>query len=159
MGAKSIRPMQIGDLKAVYAIEQQSFSLAWSLESFRAELENNEFARYFCLIEDGQVAGYMGLWKILNEGHITNIAIAPEYRGRGFGEYLIGSVMRIMSGKGVKRMTLEVRVSNLAARQLYERLGFVAVGVRKGYYSDNHEDALIMWSELDINQSLEVNAK
>jgi ribosomal-protein-alanine N-acetyltransferase len=159
MGAKSIRPMQIEDLKAVHAIEQQSFSHPWSIESFRAELENNGFSRYLCLIADGKVAGYMGLWDILDEGHITNIAIAPEYRGRGFGEFLIGSVMRIMSGKGMKRMTLEVRVSNKAARQLYERLGFVAVGVRKGYYNDNHEDALIMWAELDINQSLEVNAK
>jgi ribosomal-protein-alanine N-acetyltransferase len=151
--------MQIEDLKAVHAIERKSFSLPWSLESFRAELENNEYACYFCLIVEGKVAGYMGLWEIINEGHITNIAISPEYRCRGFGEFLIGSVMRIMSGKGMKRMTLEVRVSNLAARQLYERLGFVALGVRKGYYSDNHEDALIMWAELDINLSLEVNTK
>jgi ribosomal-protein-alanine N-acetyltransferase len=157
MGDESIRPMQIEDLKAVHAIEQQSFSLPWSFESFRAELENNEYARYFCLTADGQVAGYMGLWEILNEGHITNIAISPVYRCRGLGEFLIGSVMRIMSGKGMKRMTLEVRISNLAARNLYGRLGFVAVGVRRGYYSDNREDALIMWAELDKNLSLEVN--
>ncbi|MDD2233578.1 MAG: ribosomal protein S18-alanine N-acetyltransferase [Desulfitobacteriaceae bacterium] len=149
--------MQVGDLKAVYVIEQQSFPLPWSLESFRNELENNQFARYFCLMSDGQVVGYMGLWEILNEGHVTNLAVSPEYRCRGYGEFLIGSVMRIISDKGIKRMTLEVRVSNLTARKLYERLGFVAVGVRKGYYNDNHEDALIMWAELDINQSLEVN--
>jgi ribosomal-protein-alanine N-acetyltransferase len=141
--------MQIEDLKAVLAIEHLSFSLPWSLESFIAELKDNDYARYFCLIVDGHVVGYMGLWDILNEGHITNIAVSPEYRCRGLGKFLINSVMRNMSGKGMKRMTLEVRISNLAARQLYERLGFVIVGVRKGYYSDNREDALIMWVELN----------
>ncbi len=149
MGDESIRPMRIEDLKAVLAIERVSFSTPWSIQSFTAELRDNEYARYFCLVVDEQVIGYMGLWYILDEGHITNIAIAPEYRCKGLGESLIRSVMKIMISNGMERMTLEVRVSNLAARNLYKRLGFVTAGVRKGYYADNREDALIMWAELE----------
>ncbi|HWQ88756.1 MAG TPA: ribosomal protein S18-alanine N-acetyltransferase [Desulfitobacteriaceae bacterium] len=159
MGDERIRPMQVEDLEAVHNIEKESFSTPWSLKAFTAELLENDLARYFCLIADGQVAGYIGLWYILDEGHVTNIAISPLYRGRGRAEFLLRTVMQNMFIKGIKRMTLEVRVSNLAARKLYERLGFVATGVRKGYYSDNHEDALIMWAELENNLNLEVNNK
>ncbi len=159
MGDEWIRPMQIEDLEAVHSIEKESYPTPWSLRAFRAELLENDLARYFCLIADGQVAGYMGLWYILDEGHVTNIAISPRYRGRGRAEFLMRTVMQKVSIKGIKRMTLEVRVSNLAARRLYERLGFVSAGVRKGYYSDNQEDAIIMWAELGDNLKLEVNNK
>lgn len=151
MGDESIRPMRIEDLKAVFAIELLSFSIPWSIQAFTAELRDNDYARYFCLVDVGQVIGYMGLWYILEEGHITNIALSPEYRGKGLGEFLIRSVMQNMRSTGMERMTLEVRVSNFAARNLYERLGFVTAGVRKGYYADNQEDALIMWAELEKN--------
>ncbi|MFZ3102523.1 MAG: ribosomal protein S18-alanine N-acetyltransferase [Desulfitobacteriaceae bacterium] len=159
MGDENIRPMRIEDLKAVHAIERVSFSNPWSLQSFTAELRDNDYARYFCLVAAEQVIGYMGLWCILEEGHISNIAISPEYRGKGFGEFLIRSVMQNMRSTGMERMTLEVRVSNLVARNLYERLGFLTAGVRKAYYADNREDALIMWAELEKNRSLEVNTK
>ena len=113
-----------------------------------AELKDNEYARYLCLELNEQVIGYMGLWFILDEGHITNIAITPNYRGQRWGEFLMRSVMEKMAEQGMERMTLEVRVSNSSAQSLYKRLGFTIAGVRKGYYADNQEDAIIMWAEL-----------
>lgn len=140
--------MKESDLKRIMEIEHASFSAPWSLHAFISELSENEYARYFCLELDGQVIGYMGLWFILEEGHITNVAIAPDYRGQRKGEILMRSVMQMMRQEGMERMTLEVRASNTVARKLYERLGFGAAGVRKGYYSDNREDAVIMWLDL-----------
>jgi ribosomal-protein-alanine N-acetyltransferase len=144
-----VRPMKEDDLERIMKIEQVSFPTPWSQHAFLTELTENEYARYFCLEMDKQVIGYMGLWFILEEGHITNVAIAPEFRGQHLGEFLMSSVMQKMKAEGMERMTLEVRTSNLKAQRLYERLGFVLAGKRKGYYSDNLEDALIMWVELD----------
>ncbi len=143
-----VRLMRLEDLQAVLTIEKVSFPTPWTLNSFVTELRDNEYARYHCLEVEGQVVGYMGLWYILDEGHITNVAIAPDWRGRHFGEYLMRTVMRKMVAEGMERMTLEVRVSNDPARHLYERLGFKPAGLRKGYYVDSREDALIMWAEL-----------
>jgi len=145
-----VRPMQINDLKAILEIEQLSFSTPWSLESFKTELKDNEYARYLCLELEGQVIGYMGLWFILDEGHITNIAITPNHRGQHWGKFLMRSVMGKMVEQGMERMTLEVRVSNLLAQSLYKSLGFTTAGVRKGYYADSGEDAMIMWAELGM---------
>ena len=145
-----IRPMLPSDLEVIMEIERVSFSTPWSLESFKAELKDNEYARYLCLELDDQVIGYMGLWFILDEGHITNIAIAPNYRGQHWGEFLMRSVMEKMAGQGMERMTLEVRVSNSPALSLYKKLGFAIAGLRKGYYADTGEDAIIMWAELEM---------
>ncbi|MDR3586533.1 MAG: ribosomal protein S18-alanine N-acetyltransferase [Desulfosporosinus sp.] len=143
-----VRPMLPSDLEAILEIESASFSSPWSLESFNTELKDNEYARYLCLELNEQVIGYMGLWFILDEGHITNIAITPNFRGQRWGEFLMRSVMEKMAEQGMERMTLEVRVSNSSAQSLYKRLGFTIAGVRKGYYADNQEDAIIMWAEL-----------
>ncbi|EGW37386.1 ribosomal protein S18-alanine N-acetyltransferase [Desulfosporosinus sp. OT] len=143
-----VRPMLTTDLDDIMEIERVSFSTPWSPEAFKAELKENEYARYLCLELNGQVIGYMGLWFILDEGHITNIAITPNYRGQRWGEFLMKSVMEKMAEQGMERMTLEVRVSNSAAQSLYTRLGFVTAGLRKGYYADTGEDAMIMWVEL-----------
>lgn len=145
-----VRPMLLSDLDVILEIEHASFSSPWSLEAFKAELKDNEYARYLCLELNDQVIGYMGLWFILDEGHITNIAITPNYRGQRWGEFLMRSVMAKMAEQGMERMTLEVRVSNSSAQSLYKRLGFVIAGVRKGYYADNQEDAIIMWAELGM---------
>jgi len=145
-----IRPMFMDDLEAIMEIETASFSTPWSLQAFKAELKDNEYARYVCLELDGKVIGYMGLWFILDEGHITNVAIAPNYRGQHWGEFLMRSVMKKMMQEGMERMTLEVRESNSLAQSLYRRLGFATAGIRKGYYSDTGEDALIMWAELGM---------
>lgn len=150
-----VRPMHLDDLKTILEIERVSFSIPWSLEAFKTELKDNEYARYFCLELEGQVIGYMGLWFILDEGHITNIAIAPNHRGQHEGEYLMRSVMKKMAEQGMERMTLEVRVSNSLAQSLYKRLGFTSAGIRKGYYADTGEDAMIMWAELGMK--VEVN--
>ncbi|MDI6878960.1 MAG: ribosomal protein S18-alanine N-acetyltransferase [Desulfitobacteriaceae bacterium] len=143
-----VRLMRLEDLQAVLTIEKVSFPTPWTLNSFVTELRDNEYARYHCLEVEGQVVGYMGLWYILDEGHITNVAIAPDRRGQHLGEYLMRTVMSKMAAEGMERMTLEVRVSNDPARHLYERLGFKPAGLRKGYYVDSREDALIMWAEL-----------
>jgi ribosomal-protein-alanine N-acetyltransferase len=145
-----VRPMHLDDLKAILEIERDSFATPWSLEAFKAELKDNEYARYLCLELDGQVIGYMGLWFILDEGHITNIAITPNLRGQHWGEFLMRSVMNKMVDEGMERMTLEVRASNSPAQSLYSRLGFTTAGVRKGYYADTGEDAMIMWAELGM---------
>ncbi len=144
-----VRPMQESDLEKIIEIEHASFSSPWSPQAFISELRDNEYARYFCLELEGEIIGYMGLWFILEEGHITNVAIAPGFRGKRRGEVLMRFVIQIMAKEGMERMTLEVRASNMPAQRLYERLGFVKAGVRKGYYSDNREDALIMWLDLD----------
>lgn len=143
-----VRPMQMYDLDAILEIERVSFATPWSWEAFKVELKDNEYARYYCLELDGQVIGYMGLWFILDEGHITNIAITPNHQKQHWGEFLMRSVMEKMVEQGMERMTLEVRVSNSSAQSLYKRLGFASAGVRKGYYADSREDAMIMWAEL-----------
>jgi len=145
-----IRPMLMDDLEAIMEIEIASFSTPWSLQAFKAELKDNEYARYVCLELDDKVIGYMGLWFILDEGHITNVAIAPNYRGKHWGEFLMRSVMEKMMQEGMERMTLEVRESNSPAQSLYSRLGFATAGIRKGYYADTGEDALIMWADLGM---------
>ena len=145
-----VRPMRLDDLDIILEIEHASFSTPWSLESFKAELIDNEYARYLCLELEGRVIGYMGLWFILDEGHITNIAITPAHRGQHWGELLMRSMIEKMMEQGMERMTLEVRVSNSLAQSLYKGLGFASAGIRKGYYADNGEDAMIMWAELGV---------
>lgn len=98
------------------------------------------------VIEDeGKIAGYCGAWIVIDESHITNIAILPEYRGQKLGEALLRKMIEISISMGVVRMTLEVRVSNSVAISLYEKLGFQKGGIRKNYYTDNQEDAYVMW--------------
>lgn len=143
-----VRSMTLEDIPTVVAIEEVSFPTPWTKESFLSELRDNYLARYYCLELDGKVIGYMGLWIIMGEAHITNIAIWPGCRGQGWGEYLLRTVMDKMEAVGVMRLTLEVRVSNSTAQNLYSKVGFLPAGIRKKYYSDNQEDALIMWASL-----------
>lgn len=140
-----IRPMKVEDIDEVLNIEKLCFSTPWSREAFKAEVEGNHCARYVVAELDGRVIGYGGMWIILDEAHITNLAVHPDYRGRGVGEALMKGLINTASRLKVDGMTLEVRVSNHIAQNLYKKLGFVSVGVRKAYYSDNGEDALIMW--------------
>lgn len=144
----TIRRMSEQDLPAIIAMEQVSFPNPWSLSSFQSELSDNEIAHYHCLEYQDEVIGYMGYWAIFDEAHVTNVAISPQYRSRGWGEYLMRRVMMHCVKTGIERMTLEVRVSNKVALSMYEKLGFAAIGVRSRYYSDNQEDAIIMWATL-----------
>ena len=147
----ALRKMELGDVGQIVEIENRSFPTPWSAYAFTWEILDNDFAHYFVITaEDDRdcILGYGGMWIILDEAHITNIAIIPEFRGKRFGEILLIHLMGIALTKGAERITLEVRVSNTNAKKLYNRLGFEAAGVRKGYYVDTKEDAIIMWKEL-----------
>jgi len=143
-GTVLIRRMRMADLDEVTAIEQATFARPWSRESFRQELERNVAARYLVAEKDGQVVGYAGAWIILDESHITNIAVREDLRELGIGRKLTGALMQYISNLGAAYATLEVRVSNMRAQHLYESLGFIRVGKRKKYYEDNQEDAWLM---------------
>ncbi len=147
-GDITLRRMTLKDLDDVLAVEHRCFSAPWSRQAFLSELADNHFARYIVAEHAGRVIGYAGVWLIVDEGHITNVAVDPDYRGRRLGETLMRALMAECAAHGIVRMTLEVRVSNVIAQNLYRKLGFEAVGVRKGYYTDNNEDALIMWANL-----------
>ena len=142
-----IRRMRMRDVDAVAAIEEATFARPWSRESFRQELERNKAARYLVAEKNGQVVGYAGAWIIIDESHITNIAVTEEERGRGIGRKLTEALMQYISNLGAAYATLEVRVSNERAQNLYRSLGFVSVGKRKRYYEDNGEDAYLMVCE------------
>ena len=146
-----IRRMEMKDLDDIEEVEQLSFPTPWSRESFINELKNNVFARYFVIEKDKRVIGYGGMWLVLDEAHITNIAIHPDYRGLRLGERLMRRLMGLALRSGAASMTLEVRKSNEVAQRLYRKLGFVEEGVRPGYYTDNGEDAIIMWATLKEN--------
>lgn len=143
-----IVPMTGEDIKAVYDVECLSFATPWSLESFTSEIYNNNMAKYLVAKSGGEVVGYGGMWLVLDEGHITNIAVHPEHRGKGIGDALVLAIIKTAKENGIKRMTLEVRPSNWTALNLYKKYGFQEAGVRKGYYEDTGEDAVIMWLEL-----------
>jgi len=142
-----IRFMRLKDVDAVAAIEEATFARPWSAESFRQELTRNAVARYLVAEEDGRILGYAGAWVILDESHITNIAVREDARGRGLGKRLTAELLQILSNLGAGYATLEVRVSNTRAQSLYRSLGFVSVGKRKRYYEDNGEDAYLMVCE------------
>ena len=142
------RDMKPEDIAQVVAIEQVSFAIPWTFETFEREITINEYARYTVMEKDGAIIGYCGMWLILDESHITNIAILPEYRGRNLGEVLLNEVIEKAKKLGAHSMTLEVRVSNEIAQKLYRKFGFLNGGIRKRYYTDNYEDALVMWVRL-----------
>ena len=139
-----IRRMTVEDVPAVAAIEAATFPTPWSEDAFRKEITDNPVARYLVAEKDGAVIGFAGAWIILDESHITNIAIEESRRGLGCGRALTTALMQYLSNLGAAYATLEVRRSNLRAQNLYKSLGFVELGVRKRYYEDNREDALIM---------------
>jgi [ribosomal protein S18]-alanine N-acetyltransferase len=141
----TFRYMREEDIDQVLIVERHSFTLPWSREAFTNELRHNQFAKYIVLEDEGKIVGYCGAWIVIDEAHITNIAVLPEYRGKKLGEALLLKMVEISKRHGVIRMTLEVRVSNIIAQRLYEKLGFQRGGIRKNYYTDNLEDAYVMW--------------
>jgi len=135
-------------LSMVMQIEQASFSTPWSKRAFVGEIRQNQFAHYYVCLAAQQVIGYGGIWLVLDEAHVTTVAVAPEFRQKKIGCQLMLYLMQQALAKGADKMTLEVRPSNTHAKQLYKELGFEEVGIRKGYYTDNNEDAIIMWKHL-----------
>ena len=139
-----IRRMTIDDVPQVHAIEQATFPLPWSLADFTYEMTSNPVARYVVAEQEGVLLGFAGAHIILDEGHITNVAVIKEARGHGLGRLLMDALMQLAANLGARYLTLEVRASNAVAVALYRSLGFIKVSVRKKYYEDNGEDALLM---------------
>jgi [ribosomal protein S18]-alanine N-acetyltransferase len=137
--------MSLENIDDIMIVENLSFKIPWSRNAFMEEVTNNQFARYIMADLSDKVVGYAGLWKIFDEGHITNIAVHPEFRGNGIGSKLLRELICLAKNEGITCLTLEVRKSNQTAQALYNKFGFVAEGIRKSYYTDNGEDAIIMW--------------
>ncbi len=138
----------LSDLDTILAIEHASFVNPWTREMYLAEIENQGVS--FCyLIRDGsgRLIGFCSFWRVLEELHINNLAVSPEHRGAGAGTALLEGVLTAGARAGARRATLEVRRSNEPARRLYERLGFAVAGVRRAYYTNPVEDALVLWRE------------
>lgn len=142
-----ITSMKPKHLDQVAAIENLSFAIPWKRDTFLFEVLLNELADYVVALKNGRVVGYGGMWLILDEAHVTNIAVHPVFRGRGIGKQILQELINRAAGRGVRKMTLEVRPSNHIAWKLYKESGFVEKGVRKRYYQDNNEDAIVMWLE------------
>lgn len=138
-----IRKMTFQDLDEVMVIEHESFSLPWSRHSYESELENH-YANYLVCDCQGEVAAYVGMWTVFEDAHITNVAVAGNYRRMGMGRALMLEEEKIAEAKRATRIMLEVRPSNAAARAMYGELGYISTALRKHYYTDNQEDAIVM---------------
>jgi ribosomal-protein-alanine N-acetyltransferase len=149
----------VDDLDAVLAIERQSFPHPGSRQAFLYELRENRVARLWVARQEGAggpgpelpVVGYLCLWLVADEVHVTNFAVDPTHRQRGYGRHLLGTLLELYRRNGARRAALEVRPSNHSARRLYEAFGFRQVGLRKGYYFDTGEDALRMEARLEAD--------
>jgi ribosomal-protein-alanine N-acetyltransferase len=141
-----IEVMTDADVKEVLRIEQQSFSTTWPSNAFHQELHDNKLAHYYVGRVGDRVVAYGGIWVILEDSHVTTIAVSPDFRGRKFGEMMLLHLLDQAIERGASWMTLEVRESNAVAQGLYRKYGFTTVSTRKGYYSDNNENALVMWA-------------
>ena len=142
-----VAPMQLDDVAAVQAIEQASFSAPWPPNAYETELRTNRLAHYLVIRVGSAIVGYAGLWLMVDEAHVTTFAIHPDWRRRRLGERLLIALLDIAIARRAAEATLEVRLSNLPARRLYEKFGFRPVGIRPRYYTDNNEDALIMTTD------------
>ncbi|MCP4644985.1 MAG: ribosomal protein S18-alanine N-acetyltransferase [bacterium] len=141
-------PLEEEHLEGLIPIELEAYPEPWTLGMFRDEVRNNR--SYFYVVQiDGVTVGYGGFWLVLDEAHITSVTIAEEWRGKGYGRRLTVFLLDAARKAGATLATLEVRMSNQAARDLYLSLGFGPVGVRKGYYPKSNEDAIVMLKELD----------
>jgi ribosomal-protein-alanine N-acetyltransferase len=142
-----IEDMTLADVDPVQEVERASFPVPWPANAFRHELTQNKNARYIVAREDDRVVGYAGLWLSLDEAHITTFAVHPDRRRRKVGERMLIRLFDLATELSAEWLTLEVRASNVGAQRLYEKYGFRPAGIRRRYYSDNNEDAIIMWTE------------
>ena len=141
-----LRRLETRDLNAIERIEQRSYPTPWSRSMFAGELAKPSS---ICLgaFDATNLAGYLIISRYVDAWHVMNVAVAPEYRRRGIAMTMLDRLFDLTAGDGRRGYTLEVRVSNADAIRLYERVGFKARGIRRGYYTDNREDALIMWKD------------
>ncbi len=144
------RKMTANDVEAVYAIELATFPTPWTLDSFHYEMRENQYAHYIVAENEAGIIGFCGMWLVIDAAQITNVAVVESARGQGIGEALMKEAIRVAQEAKMEVMSLEVRVTNNVAQNLYRKLGFQDGGIRKGYYTDNGEDALVMW--VNINE-------
>jgi [ribosomal protein S18]-alanine N-acetyltransferase len=142
----TITRMTPSDVPDVLRIERASFTTTWPSDAFYNELSTNKLAHYYVGRIGEKLVAYGGIWVIFEDSHVTTIAVDPEARGRKYGEVMLIYLLDEAIERGAAWMTLEVRESNVAAQQLYRKYGFTTVTTRKGYYSDNNENALVMWA-------------
>ena len=143
------RKMTLDDVQAVYKIELATFPTPWTLDSFYYEMNENQYAHYLVAeSETGEIIGFCGIWLVIDAAQITNVAVVQSARGQGIGEALMRDAIRVAKEAKMDVMSLEVRVTNTVAQNLYRKLGFQDGGLRKDYYTDNQEDALVMWVNL-----------
>lgn len=143
-GTVQVRPLRGSDIEQVSRIERRSFTSPWNTQAYVTEIANPSACYLAALIGD-KLVGYTGMWVIMEEAHITTLAVDPDHRGQRIGERLLSDLLLRAQKRGATRATLEVRAGNEAAQRLYAKYGFQAVHVRRAYYSDNNEDALVMW--------------
>ena len=144
--------MGLEHIDEVSQIERKTFPMFWTKQDFENEVTNNKMAIYFVALKDGKVIGYAGMWHVVTEGHITNIAVDENYRRMGIGRMLVERLIQEAEELEMIGITLEVKISNLTAQGLYTKLGFKPEGFRKKYYSDTGEDAVVMWKHFDISE-------
>jgi len=148
-GRLAIETMTIEDIGAVLRIEAASFATSWPYNAFTSEIKDNRLAHYYVGRDGGQtspIVAYGGIWVILEDSHITTIAVHPDRRGFTYGEQMLQCLLREAIARGASWITLEVRESNEVAQNLYRKYGFTVVSTRRAYYSDNNENALVMWA-------------
>jgi len=141
-----IIPLTLDYLDAVCEVELDSFSIPWTRASLKEEIDGHDPIRiYYGALAGGELAGYAGMWHVVTEGHITNVAVKSGFRRRGVGSRLMEALIKTANEKEMIGLTLEVRVNNHAAYALYNKYGFKVEGIRKNYYDDTKEDALVLW--------------
>lgn len=136
--------MRQEDVPAVMVIERECFTVPWRESAYITELSNRS-AHYLAACIDGEIVGYGGMWIIMDEAHITTLGVAKKHRGRKIGEQVLIALLEEAMRRKARRATLEVRESNLVAQNLYRKYGFQPAAIRRGYYTDNHENAVVMW--------------
>lgn len=147
MGELVIRKGTEADIGQIAELEILCFARPWSEDAIRADLVENRLATYIVAELDGRIVGYIGFWAVMEECQINNVAVSPLYRRQHIGTVMVDTMVSAVEAAGIKTFTLEVRKSNEAAINLYKNAGFKEEGIRKGYYEDNGEDAVIMWKE------------
>lgn len=141
-----IGPMRRRDVRAVVAIEEKIFPRPWSVALYLSELAQPSTRAYYVARSGGAVVGYAGCMLVVGEGHITTVGVAPVWQGRHVGMRLLHRLASDARVRGAEALTLEVRVSNRGAQELYRQFGFVPAGIRKNYYAEVNEDGIVMWA-------------
>ena len=159
MSPPAVEPMRPEDLDEVLAIERASFSMPWSRGAFLYEIQQNRVARCRVMREGGVIVGYLCVWEIADEIHVTNVAVHPRRRRQGIARALLGGVLEEARARDLRLIVLEVRPSNQEAIGLYESFGFRVTGRRRGYYYDTGEDALVMEARLPADSSVGGNPR